>query len=84
MHTAVELPKPRNRREGRADVAGHEPAAWRVNDWLRKVPVSRTKFYEERGAGRIKTVKCGSATLVTTTPKEYLSALRELSSAEAA
>jgi hypothetical protein len=58
-----------------SNVLDSEPAAWRVNDWRRKVPISRSKFYEERNAGRIKTVKVGSSTLVTTTPKDYLAAL---------
>jgi len=66
--------EPRNRHERRA-VAHPEPAAWRVNDWCRQVPMSRSKFYEERKAGRIKTVKVGSSTLVTTPPKDYLAAL---------
>jgi len=52
-----------------------EPAAWRVDAWRRQVPISRSKFYEERNAGRIKTVKVGSSTLVTTAPKDYLAAL---------
>jgi hypothetical protein len=67
--------EPRNRHERRAAAAGHEPAAWRVNGWLEEVPISRSKFYEERNAGRIKTVKVGSSTLVTTAPKDYLAAL---------
>jgi hypothetical protein len=53
----------------------HEPAAWRVDAWRRQVPISRSKFYQERNAGRIKTVKVGSSTLVTTAPKDYLAAL---------
>ena len=56
-------------------MACQEPAAWRVNAWRRQVPISRSKFYEERNAGRIKTVKVGSATLVVTTPKDYLAAM---------
>jgi hypothetical protein len=67
--------EPRNRHERRASAAGHVPAAWRVNGWLEEVPISRSKFYEERNAGRIKTVKVGSSTLVTTAPKDYLAAL---------
>jgi hypothetical protein len=58
-------------------VTHHERAAWRVNDWRQQVPISRTKFYSERNAGRISTVKAGGATLVTTSPKEYLAALRD-------
>jgi hypothetical protein len=57
------------------NVLDSEPAAWRVDAWRRKVPISRSKFYEERNAGRIKTVKVGSSTLVTTPPREYLASL---------
>jgi hypothetical protein len=68
----------RNRHECRAIEADvHlEPAAWRINDWRRQVPMSRTKFYQERDAGRIETVKLGSATLVTTSPQDYIALLR--------
>jgi hypothetical protein len=76
-------PKPRNRHERRAVAVGQraatqiEPAAWRVDAWLVQVPISRSKFYEERNAGRIETVKVGSTTLVTTGPRDYLSGLRD-------
>ena len=54
-----------------------EPAAWRVDPWRRKVAnMSRSKFYEERRAGRIETVKLGAATLVVTSPKQYVASLR--------
>jgi hypothetical protein len=56
-----------------------EPATWRVDAWRHKVsrpPMSRTKFYQERNAGRIETVKLGSATLVTTSPADYVASLR--------
>jgi hypothetical protein len=53
-----------------------EPAAWRVNDWRRQVPMSRSTFYAQAKAGRIELVKLGSATLVTTSPKDYIAALR--------
>ena len=56
-------------------LSDHEPVAWRIENWRRQVPMSRSKFYEERKAGRIKTVKVGSSTLVTTAPKDYLAAL---------
>ena len=55
-----------------------EPAAWRINSWRRQVAdMSRTKFYEERNAGRIETVKLGSATLVVTPPQKYIATLRQ-------
>jgi len=62
---------------GHGAVVQPEPAAWRVHTWLREVPISRSKFYEERNAGRIETVKVGSTTLVTTSPREYLAGLRD-------
>jgi hypothetical protein len=74
--TEPTVPEPRNRHERRA-AAHPEPAAWRVNAWLCEVPISRSKFYEERNAGRIETVKVGSTTLVTTAPRAYLAALRD-------
>ena len=59
-------------------IDNNEPAAWRINNWRRQVAdMSRTKFYEERNAGRIETVKLGSATLVTTPPRAYIAALRQ-------
>lgn len=58
------------------DTFAHAPAAWRVNDWRRHVPISRSKFYAERNAGRIETVKVGRRTLVTTSPRTYLASLR--------
>jgi hypothetical protein len=53
----------------------HQPAAWRVNEWCKETRTSRSKFYEERKAGRIKTVKRGSSTLVTTSPRDYVASL---------
>jgi hypothetical protein len=55
---------------------GH-PAAWRINVWRQHVAnMSRSKFYEEREAGRIQTVKMGSATLVVTSPRQYIESLK--------
>lgn len=78
----IALSEPRNRHARRAIEAGHdvrlEPAAWRINDWRRQVPMSRTKFYQERDAGRVETVKLGSATLVITSPQDYIALLRAM------
>jgi hypothetical protein len=57
-----------------------EPVAWRISAWLRRVPIGRSKFYLEREVGRIDTVKCGGATLVTTPPEKYIASLRETDS----
>ncbi len=62
------------------------PVAWRVNAWRRAVsepPMSRIKFYLECGVGRIKTVKLGSATLVTTPPRQYIKSLMKPTVAKA-
>jgi hypothetical protein len=37
--------------------------------------MSRTKFYEQVKAGRIRLVKLGSASLVTTSPREFIASL---------
>ena len=68
--------EPRNRHERRA-AAHHERAAWRVKEWLREVPIGRTKFYLEVRSGRIELVKAGTVTLITTSPREYLAARRD-------
>jgi hypothetical protein len=72
--------QPRNRRERRAAAAGHlrtEPASWRIPAWLHDVPISRSRFYELKNAGKIKTVKVGASTLVITSPREFLAAQAE-------
>jgi hypothetical protein len=83
MNSAV-ADEPRNRHERRVSAAEHEPAAWRVNGWLAEVPISRTKLYAEIGAGRIATVKVGSATLITTSPHDYLASLAAAEQSRAA
>ena len=44
---------------------------------LGKVPLGRTKLDLDVRAGRVKVVKAGAATLITTSPAEYLAALRD-------
>jgi hypothetical protein len=62
-----------------ADIRADDgPVAWRVKDWRRRVPMAHSTFYEECKAGRIETVKRGSTTLVTTPPKAYIAALRDV------
>ena len=59
-------------------VPKHEKAAWTVNEWLDEGLVSRTKFYEEVRAGRIRILKCGRKSLVTTKPMEWLASLENV------
>jgi hypothetical protein len=54
-----------------------QPVAWRPKAWRHefKPAMSHGKFYEECKAGRIETRKMGAATLVVTTPRQYVAAL---------
>jgi excisionase family DNA binding protein len=55
---------------------GSRPAANTVAEVLRRVGISRTKFYEEINAGRLKARKIGSKTVVLETDLQaYLDAL---------
>jgi excisionase family DNA binding protein len=49
--------------------------AWTVSEWCADVGVGRSHLYDLLGAGKIKAVKSGKRTLVTTTPDEYLASL---------
>lgn len=46
-------------------------AGWSVNEWCYEASIGRTRFYHEIKIGRIKAKKCGSRTIVTTTPAEW-------------
>jgi hypothetical protein len=50
-------------------------AGWRVNEWGADASVSRAFVYKLLAAGKLKSVKAGSARIITTTPKEYLASL---------
>lgn len=55
---------------------GSRPVANTVADVLRRVGISRTKFYQEINAGRLKARKIGSKTVVLETDLQaYLDAL---------
>lgn len=52
--------------------------AYTVRQFCDGVGIGHTKFYQEVSEGRIKTVKCGSRTLVTATEAtRYIAALSE-------
>ena len=55
-----------------------ERPIYSVSGWLDEVPIGRTKFYSEVADGRIKIRKCGSRSLVETSPREYLESLPKL------
>ena len=55
---------------------GSQPVANTVADVLRRVGISRTKFYQEINAGRLKARKIGSKTVVLEVDLQaYLDAL---------
>jgi hypothetical protein len=47
----------------------------RVGPWCDAVGIGRSHFYEEKKAGKIKVRKSGRATIVETSPAEYISSL---------
>ena len=47
-------------------------AGWRVNEWARDTGLSRAYVYNLLGAGRLCSVKVGTARIITTTPAEFL------------
>ena len=50
-------------------------AAWTVNEWCREARIGRVRCYEEIRLGRIVAKKCGSRTLIATSPKEWIDSL---------
>jgi hypothetical protein len=66
------------RENGKALVGSEpDPVAWRPKAWRRQVGgMSNSKLYGEIGAGRIETVKMGSATLIVTPPRQYIENLK--------
>lgn len=56
-----------NHREPNPDKAG-----WRVGEWADDVGVSRSYVYELISTGAIKSVKIGTARIIVTPPREFL------------
>jgi hypothetical protein len=54
-----------------------EKVGWRFKEWCPATGVSRSYAYELLGAGKIKAVKAGAATIITTSPSEYLASLSD-------
>ena len=48
---------------------------WRVNEWKREVGVGRSHVYDLLGSGKIKAKKSGKATIIVTSPTEFLADL---------
>jgi excisionase family DNA binding protein len=50
---------------------------WKVKEWAHAVGVSRSYTYELLAEGRITSVKVGAARIITTHPRDFLSAALE-------
>ncbi len=57
----------------------HRPARlnWRVNEFCDAFRMGRTKFYSLVAAGKIRTIKCGSTTLITGTEAQRFQSAME-------
>ena len=53
-------------------------AAWSINDWCAEAGIGRVRCYAEINLGRIVAKKCGSRTLITTSPEDWLDSLPDL------
>ena len=67
-----------NRSEGapQAASASLTKAGWRVDEWTYATGLSRGSLYKLLKAGKVEAVKSGSATIIVTSPAEYLAGLR--------
>jgi len=52
-------------------------AGWRPTEWAGATGVSRSLVYQRLDANRIKSVKCGNARIITTSPQSFLAGLAE-------
>jgi hypothetical protein len=48
---------------------------WRIADWLRATGLSRSKLYNAIRDGRVDVRKDGRATLILTSPRQYVESL---------
>jgi len=58
-----------------------DKAAWSINGWCDEAGICRVRCYQEIKIGRITAKKCGSRTLIVTSPKEWLNNLPDMEAA---
>lgn len=58
-----------------------DKAAWSINGWCDEAGIGRVRCYEEIKLGRVTAKKCGSRTLIVTSPKEWLDSLPDMAAA---
>ena len=54
-----------------------DPPAWREREWCAEAKVGRSTMWEQIKLGRVKVRKCGRATLIITSPREWVHSLPE-------
>jgi hypothetical protein len=52
-----------------------EKVGWRIKEWAAAVGLCRASVYNLLGDQKIESVKSGSARIITTSPREYLTSL---------
>lgn len=60
------------------DKDSSEKAGWRVAEWAKNVGIGRAYTYELIRDRKIRSVKIGSARVITTPPGEFLRSLEQL------
>jgi len=54
-----------------------ERVAWREPDWCAEAGIGRSTMWKEIKSGRLRVRKCGRATLIVTSPREWIEKLPE-------
>jgi hypothetical protein len=52
--------------------AAVKPVAWRINPWLKAVPLSRSQINEYIADGTIRSVRIGGARLLLDSPEDFV------------
>jgi hypothetical protein len=59
------------------DYTPSNKVGWTVNQWCDDAGLGRSSVYLAMKAGVVKYVKCGTRTIITTSPREFLASLAE-------
>jgi hypothetical protein len=52
--------------------AAVRPVAWRINEWRKAVPLSRSQVYEFLSDGTIRSAKIDGARLILDRPEDFV------------
>jgi hypothetical protein len=69
------MDKLRDPKQTLARSANPEKVGWRINEWADAVGLCRASVYNLLDDQKIAAVKSGSARIITTSPREYLTSL---------